>query len=404
MISASLGAHYSPPFVRKSARWWWRTLWGQTTVREKRMELQRELERRFGGEAVLVYKGRDAIELALRALGLTSSADVVLTQAFTCYAIEEAIVRAGATPHYVDIGERGLNLTVETLERARRGAGKNAKAVIVQHSLGHPADIVAIQEWCAQHSIVLIEDLAQSFGARANGHLLGTFGDATILSFGRDKIIDAVSGGAVVFRTPANEPIPALSNPPHFSVLKDLLYPFLTHLIRSTYDFGLGKIFHVAFKTLGLMSNPTYSPTNSITALPESLADLALLQLQKYETAHSYRQTLAALYLEGLENTPAQLITQPSDLTHGSLLRVALTVDDPHALLAELKSHGIHLADRWYRQPVDAGSLPLSNQYIAGSCPNAEKRAQTVINLPTHQKIRISDAEKIITVIQNFWQ
>ena len=108
MINASLGAHYSTRFVLTSVGLWWQTLLGlQATQASAR--LKTKLELLFDGQAALVYKGRDAIELVLRAYGLTDPSSVVLTQAFTCFAIEEAIVRAGATPHYADIGKDQLN-------------------------------------------------------------------------------------------------------------------------------------------------------------------------------------------------------------------------------------------------------------------------------------------------------
>ena len=197
MINASLGAHYDGSFVWQSMMLWWQTLLG-IKHQESADELQQKLSNTFGGKVVLTYKGRDAIELALRGYGLTSNKDVVLTQAFTCFAIEEAIVRAGAKPVYVDLAKDQLNFNVKSLQAAGKKHGKNVKAVIVQHGLGHPAEIDKIREWCNRQGVLVIEDLAQSFGAAGAGKPLGSFGDAVILSFGRDKVIDAVTGGAVV--------------------------------------------------------------------------------------------------------------------------------------------------------------------------------------------------------------
>lgn len=402
MISASLGAHYSNQFIKTSIGLFWHSLFGSWVADNSRTNLRKKLEDQFGGTASLVYKGRDAIEVVLRAYELTQPTDVVLTQAFTCLAIEEGILRAGATPSYVDVGDGQLNLTVKTLERAYQQHGTTVKAVIVQHSLGHPAEIEAIARWCSKHSILLIEDLAQSYGARQEGALLGTFGDAVILSFGRDKVIDAVSGGAAVFRTqPVNAPI-NFPLPPKPAVLKDLAYPFFTGLIRGSYDLIIGKLIHKTLTLLGLMGNPTQSPTKTITALPESLARLTLVQLTRHDQIRSHRQTIAALYLEGLADTPLQLYTQKSHLTNGSLLRVTGSTNQPTALLAALKAHHIHLTDRWYRSPVDGGQLKFKTRYQNGSCPNAEKLTETIINLPTHPKITIKDAVKIIGLVQQY--
>jgi dTDP-4-amino-4,6-dideoxygalactose transaminase len=401
MISASLGAHYSSSFVRQSNRLFWQVLLGWP-VKKTSADLKQRLEKEFGGEAALTYKGRDAIELALRAYGLTDPNSPILTQAFTCFAIEEAIVRAGSVPAYTDVEAKQLNLTVQTLQAAYK-QHPTAKAVIVQHSLGHPADIKAIQAWCRKHNLLLIEDLAQSFGAATAGQLLGTFGDAVILSFGRDKVVDAVSGGAVIFRTPPTHSLPPLTLPPTGAVLKDLAYPFFTWLIRATYDIALGKIIHKLFTLAGLMTNPTQSPTQTFHRMPESLAILALRQLTELPDVKKHRHILAAEYLKQLTDTPLSFFTKEEHFQNGSLLRVAAAYSEPQKLLAFLKHRNIHLTDRWYRVPVDSGKLQQKTLYISSSCPNAEQRAATVMNLPTHPKISIREAEYIADSIKQFF-
>lgn len=401
MISASLGAHYSTSFVRQSVRLFWQVLLGWP-VKKVSPDLKRSLEETFGGTAVLTYKGRDAIELALRSYGLTDPQSPVLTQAFTCFAIEEAIVRAGCLPAYADVEAKQLNLTVQTLQTAYK-QHPTAKAVIVQHSLGHPADIKAIQAWCHKHNLLLIEDLAQSFGAAAAGQELGTFGDVVIVSFGRDKVVDSVSGGAVIFRTPPTHPIPSLTLPPTGAVLKDLAYPFFTWLIRATYDVVLGKIIHKLLTLAGLMTNPTYSPTNTFHRMPESLAQLALAQLSAFPAVKQHRRVIAAEYLKQLADTPLSFFTKEEHLQNGSLLRIAAACPEPQKLLAFLKNRNIHLTDRWYRVPVDSGRLQQQTCYVSSSCPNAEQRAAMVINLPTHPKISVSEAEYIVDSLKQFF-
>lgn len=402
MINASLGAHYSPRFVSRSIGLFWRTMLGMSN-NQAIATLKQKLNHIFSGQTVLTYKGRDAIELALRGYGLTNRQAVVLTQAFTCFAIEEAIVRAGATPEYVDLGKNQLNLTTATLQQAAKRHGKKVKAVIVQHSLGHPAEIGKIRQWCDKHSILLIEDLAQSFGGLGEGKPLGTYGDAVILSFGRDKVIDAVTGGAVVFRTAPTNNHAAFLQPPKAIILKDLAYPFFTWLIRATYDSGLGKVIHRLLTVIRLMGNPTQAPTKTITALPNSIASLALLQLESFETQLGHRQSIAQLYLAELAETPLKFLTEEPDLHDGSLLRVAATTDDPAALLGFLKQHNIHLTDRWYRTPVDCGLTKCDTVYQQGQCPRAAQLSETIINLPTHQKITEREAKKIIATIKKFF-
>jgi len=60
------------------------------------------------------------------------------------------------------------------------------------------------------------------------------------------------------------------------------------------------------------------------------------------------------------------------------------------------------LADRWYRAPVDSGSLARPTVYQTGSCPNAEAVAKKIVNLPTHINVEIKDAQRICRLIISF--
>jgi len=74
------------------------------------------------------------------------------------------------------------------------------KAIMIQHTLGIPADIDAIRDICQRHHLLFIEDCAHALGASYKGQKCGTFGDMAIFSFGRDKIISSVNGGALLIK------------------------------------------------------------------------------------------------------------------------------------------------------------------------------------------------------------
>lgn len=396
MINASLGAHYSPKFIWLSIQQLWRTLL-HLQIKDESQMLEKKLNTLFAGKKTqLVYKGRDAIELALKGYGFTHSSDCIATQAFSCSALEEAITRAGATPLYVDIGKNTLNLTAENLEEAWQ-KNKNIRAVIVQHSLGHLANIEKIRTWCDKKKILLIEDLAQSFGATdAEGNIVGTHADCVVLSFGRDKVVDAVSGGAVIFKKQMQMSEFHLNLPPHADIVHDLRYPVMTWCIRSLFSIGLGKVLHAFWKKMGWLTTPTLSPTDEATLLPPTLVPLILFQLEHYQHTYQHRKEIASYYFQAFENHNVTLLTQPSNLESGSLLRFVLSVPDPSALIKIWKKENIHLSDRWYRHAVDGGTSFHSHWYEKGSCPNAELLAEQVVNLPTHTQISLKDAEKIV--------
>ena len=144
--------------------------------------------------AVACASGTDALHLALLAEGITSG-DEVITSAFTFIATAEAIKYVGATPVFVDIDAKTFNITAENIEKA---ITPQTKAIMPVHLFGQPVEMAKIQTLCEKHSLKLIEDCAQSFGARINGQQTGSMGDASGYSFFPSKNLGAFGDGGLV--------------------------------------------------------------------------------------------------------------------------------------------------------------------------------------------------------------
>lgn len=146
-------------------------------------------------EAVLCASGRLALELALRACGIGPGDEVVIPS-FCCSAVVPPILSAGAMPVLADIGA-DLNVDARTVERVLTG---KTKGIIVPHLFGNPADIQEIVNLAEGRGIRVIDDAAQALGATIDGRPVGSFGDAGILSFGREKVCFGLGGGVLLFR------------------------------------------------------------------------------------------------------------------------------------------------------------------------------------------------------------
>jgi dTDP-4-amino-4,6-dideoxygalactose transaminase len=147
--------------------------------------------------AVLCGSGSLALELALRACGV-GAGDEVIIPAFCCSAVVPPILAVGAVPVLADVGTE-LNLTVETVDQA---ITRKTRAVIVAHLFGNPAEIEPMIELAGARNIRVIDDAAQALGATLDGRPVGGFGDAGVLSFGREKVCFGLGGGAVVTHRP----------------------------------------------------------------------------------------------------------------------------------------------------------------------------------------------------------
>ncbi len=144
--------------------------------------------------AIGCASGTDALHLALKAEGITTD-DEVITSAFTFIATAEAIKYVGAKPVFVDIDEKTFNITAENIEKA---ITSKTKAIMPVHLFGQPADLSKIKTLCDKHNLKLIEDCAQSFGAKINNKQTGSIGNASGYSFFPSKNLGAFGDGGLV--------------------------------------------------------------------------------------------------------------------------------------------------------------------------------------------------------------
>lgn len=144
-----------------------------------------------------VGNGTDAIEIALRALEV-SAGDTVYTVANAGGYSTAAIRQVGATPKYIDVSPRDLEICPDSLAEALRAAEEKPRAVVVTHLYGVAAPIHEIVEICGLYGIPVLEDCAQAIGVRSRGQHVGTFGDVATFSFYPTKNLGGVGDAGAV--------------------------------------------------------------------------------------------------------------------------------------------------------------------------------------------------------------
>lgn len=144
-----------------------------------------------------VANGTEAIEIALRALGI-GEGDEVIVPANSFIATSEAVTSAGATVVFADSHPDYYTLDIED---CRRKITSRTRAVIPVHLYGQPADMDPIMEIAREYNLRVIEDTSQAHGALYKGRMTGSIGDAATFSFYPGKNLGAYGdGGAVVFK------------------------------------------------------------------------------------------------------------------------------------------------------------------------------------------------------------
>ncbi|MGR5078513.1 DegT/DnrJ/EryC1/StrS family aminotransferase [Photobacterium swingsii] len=159
----------------------------------------REFEKEFAAWAGCEYaialgNGTLALDVALKALGVTNDDDVITTPR-TFLASASSIVTAGANPIFADVDLNSQNITAETIEAVLT---PSTKAVIVVHLAGMPAEMDAIMALSEKHGFKVIEDCAQAHGAKYKGRSVGTIGHIGAWSFCQDKIMTTGGEGGMV--------------------------------------------------------------------------------------------------------------------------------------------------------------------------------------------------------------
>ncbi|MEO7540276.1 MAG: DegT/DnrJ/EryC1/StrS family aminotransferase [Pyrinomonadaceae bacterium] len=147
------------------------------------------------GHCVAVANGTDAIEIALRAIGI-GPGDEVLVPANTFLATAEGVTNIGANAVFVDNDARTYNIDPSLIEAK---ITPQTKAIIVVHLYGLPAEMDEIMAIAKKHGLKVVEDCAQAHGATYRGQRVGTFGDAATFSFYPSKNLGAFGdAGAIV--------------------------------------------------------------------------------------------------------------------------------------------------------------------------------------------------------------
>ena len=164
-------------------------------------KLEQELSNLFSNRPVVaVANGTDALTLAVASLNLEHDEYVGVCPNAGGYGTT-AVRRLGLRTVYIDVEPLTGQMDADDLETAIT-SDRKIRAVIVTHLYGFGGEIDRIADICQKHGIYLIEDCAQSIGARTDTRWLGTFGDLATLSFYPTKNLGAIGdGGAVVCST-----------------------------------------------------------------------------------------------------------------------------------------------------------------------------------------------------------
>jgi len=379
--------------------WTWRK-------QEYQEKLQNKIEEYFNASNVCLYdSGRSAIMEVLKAFNV-GAGDEVLVHAFTCLVVANPVMWAGARPVYIDVNKQNFNFDLYDLKKK---ITNKTKAIIIQHSFGIPEDVEEIRKIVGS-KVIIIEDLAHSLGVRFNNKILGTFGDAAILTLGIEKVITSVRGGAaIIFNKEAAERMNKnYKNLPEFPksyTFVSLFNPIFWYLTLPIYYLGIGKLTLGRIKVflghklnlLGRMiekeeytgSKPKWMPSK----ISPALCEIGCNQWDKLERLNNHREEIKKIYERELGINYSGT---------SAMLRFPVLVRDRDKLLALAKNKGWVFGD-WYKKILYSPEENLAGfGYSKGLCPKAEELKGKIINLPTFIKVTPKEATQIAEFVKKW--
>ena len=355
--------------------------------------LEREIAALTGAaSAVGCASGTEALWLALVAAGVKPG-DAVITTAFSFFASASAIVRAGATPIFVDVDPGTLNLDAALVarqlrdRRLRTQQAEKISAILPVHLYGQCADMDAFDRISQEFGVAIVEDAAQAIGAEWSGRGAGSLGVTAAFSFYPTKNLSAYGDAGIVTTTS-----PRMAE--HMGQLRNHGSP--------------RRYYHDEFGWNGRMD------AIQAAVLRVKLAHLADWNRSRQQHAATYDQLFASSGLISKQTSsqtsnetsndsgaPVRLLVrspQAKHVFHQYVIR-AQRRDELRQFLAERKIG----SEIYYPLPLHLQPVFSYLGLKAGDMPVSEQAAREVLALPMFPELTEAEIQRVVESIADFY-
>ena len=329
--------------------------------------------------AVGCASGTEALWLALVAAGVKPG-DSVITTAFSFFASASAIVRAGATPVFVDVDPGTLNLDTGLVARqlrTRRPA--SLRAILPVHLYGQCADMDAFGQIGQEFGVAIVEDAAQAIGAEWRGRGAGSLGVTAAFSFYPTKNLSAYGDAGIVTTT----------------------RPEMAEHMRQLRNHGSPRrYYHHEFGWNGRMD------AIQAAVLRVKLSHIADWSRSRQQHAATYDRLLAHTGLTSSQTSdqsgaPVRVLVrtpQAKHVFHQYVIR-AQRRDDLRKFLADRKIG----SEIYYPLPLHLQPVFSYLGLKAGDMPVSEQAAQDVLALPMFPELTEAEIKLVVEGIAEFY-
>ena len=321
--------------------------------------------------AIGTSSGTEALVLSLRALAIQRKSsefftptDLVITTPFTFTATGGAILRAGATPLFVDTEPHGFNLDVDNIIRLIESDQINPDEVVgilPVHLFGHSCQVDPILDLAAEYGWFVLEDVAQAFGGRWKQQKLGTIGTLGAFSFFPTKNLGGYGDGGLIATDEDN--------------LNDLCRMLLRHGGQTKYN-----VEHIGYNA----------------RLDTIQAAILQIKLEYVDLFNKKRRQIADFYNQSLSQIENIKTPHPRndvyDVVHQYTIR--LKPESRDKVQSRMTALGISSAI-YYPVPLHKMKVFESRSQVAGDLSNAELLCEEVLSLPIEPLIDETELTRI---------
>jgi dTDP-4-amino-4,6-dideoxygalactose transaminase len=306
--------------------------------------------------AIAVGSGSDALLFALQAVGVGIGEDVLCPDvSFVATAL--AIVRAGATPRFVDVAEDAML----DLAAAEAALTPRTRAMVFVPLFGDMRPPEPIEAFAKRHGLILIEDAAQGFGASHGDRYCGSMGAASAISFDPTKVLSAPGSGGAVVTDDAD----------------------IAAAVRR-------------FRYHGREDGRT-ATSGGNSQMSSVVAEVLDAKLDHHEAWTRKRSEIAQSYRSALAGGNVMCVSGHPGTRHG-WHKFVLRSEDRDSLAEALRAQAIPTAIHY---PVPLHAEPLFARPVPDTlhAPNAFDHARTALSLPIHAHLRDDEVEHICAAL-----
>jgi UDP-2-acetamido-2-deoxy-ribo-hexuluronate aminotransferase len=326
-------------------------------------ELEQKLAAHTGVKHTLACaSGTDALLIPLMALGI-GPGDEVITSAFSFIASAEVIVLAGAKPIFVDIQKDTFNIDPKAIERA---ITPKTKAIMPVSLYGQMADMDEIMNLAAQHKIPVVEDLAQSYGAKYKNKRSGSMAIASGTSFYPAKPLGCYGDGGAIF-----------TNDDKLAVI-----------MKEIREHGSEKrYYHTRVGVNGRLDTIQCA--------------ILLAKMERYDWEIEQRQKVANRYNNAFKEIKAEGFSFPIVKSDRDSVwaQYTLTVKDRPGFQKKLQDKGVPTSVHY---PLTMADQPWYKQHAGGAqaqIPTARWAADNVVSLPLYPDMDTATQDRVIEAV-----